>query len=311
MLPSLSSILSRLRLKHLRLLIAIDEQGSLLKAAQQLALSQPAATKALQEMEAALGTPLFQRTTRRLEPNDIGRCAIRYAYLIQTDLSLLREEMIGILQGNGGHLSIGVIMGAVPLLTEVLSVLLEKHPTLSVEIIEDTSSQLLHLLDEGKLDIAACRISVSKKPHLYNTTKIQNEKLAVVASLNNPLASANRISLSDLIDFRWIVCSANMPMRLLLEREFKDAGLCFPQNLVETTSAFTTLSLLQRNPSMVALLSTEVSQYCTTFGSTTKLAIDIQSKSEPYFLVTPKGRALSPAAKVFMEDFLQSPSLKV
>lgn len=302
MLPSLNSIISRLRLKHLRLLVALDDHGSLLKAAEQVALSQPGATKALQEIELALGAPLFARTNRGLEPNDLGHCVIRYARLINTDLAHLREEMVGILHGHGGRLSIGVIMGAVPFMTEALTGLLERQPTLSVEIVEDTSARILHLLDEGRIDLAICRTSISERPELYDSVNVRNEELAVVANAAHPLATARRLDLSDLANFRWIVYSASMPMRLLLEREFHEAGLRFPLNLLETTSAFTTLSLLQRNPSMVALLSIDVAQFCTRFGMTRILPLSLRSRSEPYYLVTRRDRALSSVGKLFVQE---------
>ena len=97
MTPQLHSIVPRLRLKQLRLLIAPGEQRWLLKASQQLALTQPGAGKALQEIETSFGTPLFVRTIRVLEPKAVGHCVIRYARLIQTDLAHLREEIVGIL----------------------------------------------------------------------------------------------------------------------------------------------------------------------------------------------------------------------
>ena len=296
-------MLSRLHFRQLRLLIALADCGSLLRAAEQVGLTQPGASKSLREIESALGTDLFVRTNRGLEPNDVGHCVIRYARLIQTDLAHLREEMSGILQGHGGRLSVGTIMGAVPLVTEALSRLLEKNPALSVDIIEDTSARLLNLLDEGRLDLAICRTSISQRPYLYEGVDIHQEQLAVVANARHPLADRKKLELSDLAAFRWVVYSANMPMRLLLEREFHEAGLRFPLYLLETTSAFTTLSLLQRNPTMVALLSTDVAQFCTGFGMTSILPLQLQSRSEPYQLVMRSNSVLSPVARMFMQEF--------
>jgi DNA-binding transcriptional LysR family regulator len=305
MLPSLNSMLSRLRLKQLRLLVALADHGSLLKAAEHVGLTQPGASKSLQEIESALGTELFQRTNRGLEPNDVGHCVIRYAKLIQTDFAHLREEMMGILQGHGGRLTIGVIMGAVPLVTEALSRLLEMRPALSVEIIEDKSSRLLTLLDEGRLDLAICRTSISQQPHLYNSARIHDEQLAIVANTSHPLAGKDSIELAELADYRWIVYSANMPMRLLLEREFHEAGLRFPLYLLETTSAFTTLSLLQRNPAMVASLPIDVARFCTGFGMTVILPLQLRTCSEPYELVSRNNSVPSPVAMLFMEQLQQ------
>jgi len=308
MLPSINSILARLRLKQLRLLIALGDQGSLIKAAEQVAISQPGATKALQEIEATFGTTLFVRTNRGLEPNDLGHCAIRYARLIQTDLGHLRDEMIGILQGHGGRLTVGTIMGAVPYLSDALSRLLERRPTLSVEIVEDTSARLLKLLDHGRLDLAVCRTSISRQPELYDSRPIREETLAVVANRAHPLAHRSSLALEELADCRWVVYSANMPMRVTLEREFHDAGLHFPLHLLETTSAFTTLSLLQKNPSFVALLSIDVARFCTGFGMTCILPVQLRNASEPYELITRHGAALSPVAQLLIEELTDAPA---
>ena len=54
MLPNADSIAARLRLKQLRLLIALDDHGSLHRAADEMALTQPGATKSLREIEATL-----------------------------------------------------------------------------------------------------------------------------------------------------------------------------------------------------------------------------------------------------------------
>lgn len=303
MLPSLDSIAARLRLRHFRLLMAIDEQGSILKAAEQVALSQPGATKALQEIEAALGETLFVRTRRGLEPNELGHCVIRYARLIMTDMSHLRDEMHAVLEGAGGRLSIGMIMGAVPMTMERLSRLLEKQPALSVQVQEETSARLLRLIDDGRIDIAICRTSVSHRPEAYQTIKVKDEQLCVVVSAQHPCAGMSTVTLDDLAGFPWIVCSANMPMRRHLEREFHEHGLQFPRNLVETTSAFATMSLMQHSHRMVALLSTDVGQFFTRSNMIRVLPIELRTKSEPYCLVMRGDRMLSPVMRMFVDEF--------
>ena len=304
MTPSLNSIISRLHLKQLRLLIALADHGSLLSAAKQVSLTQPGASKALHEIETTFGTALFNRTSRGLEPNDIGHCVIRYARLIHTDVAHLREEIVGIMRGHGGRVSVGVIMGAVPRVIEAISSLVTRHAEMSVEIVEDTSAALLAQVDAGRLDLAICRTTVSNTPYLYESTVLVDETLAVIASTKHPFAYARRLSLKDLADYRWVVYRANMPMRMLLEREFHEADLRFPVHLLETTSAFATLSLLQENPSLVALVSTDVANFCSAYGFTTTLALPITSRSEPYELVSRKGMPDSPAARLLRGSLL-------
>lgn len=307
MTPTLDSIISRLHLKQLRLLIALHDEGSLLGAARRVALSQPGASKALQEIEATFGTPLFTRTNRGLEPNDVGHCVIRYARLIQTDLAHLREELAGISRGDGGRVSVGVIMGAVPLLTAAVTALVADRPEMSVEIVEDTSATLLSLLDAGRLDVAICRTTVSKTPHLYESVTLQEETLAVIANVHHPLSAAESLTLDSLSAYRWVVYRANMPMRLLLEREFHETGLRFPVHLLETTSAFATLSLLQQNPSFVALVSIDVARFFSAHELAHILPIRLTLRSEPYELVTRKGLPVSPGAQLLIAQLATTP----
>jgi len=194
MTPTLNSIISRLNLKQLRLLIALDDHGSLLAAARQVALTQPGASKALTEIETTFGAHLFQRTNRGLDATPVGRCVIRYARLICTDVAHLREELVDVMTGSGGRAAVGVIMGAVPLVTGAISQVIAAHPDMSVEIVEDTSATLLALVDQGRLDLAVCRTSVSESPEQYDSVDIRDEKLAVIASNEHPLAGRRRVS---------------------------------------------------------------------------------------------------------------------
>jgi DNA-binding transcriptional LysR family regulator len=304
MLPSLSSIVSRLRLKQLRLIVALADHGSLVRAAEQVHLSQPGATKALKEIESAIGATLFIRSNRGLEANALGYCVIRYARLILTDLSHLREELLGILHGRGGRLAVGTIMGGVPFLADALSRLLVQQPNVNFQIVEDTSAQLLELLDQGRLDVALCRTSVSEHPDLYQTVRVRDEELAVVAHPRHPLAKRRSLQLKDLGSYRWVVYRANMPMRLLLEREFHDVDVPFPAALIETTSAFTTLSFLQRHPSMVAMLSVDVAKEFERFGFVKLLPVAFKYRSEPYLLVTRRDRHPTPVSEMFIAEFI-------
>ncbi len=142
---------------------------------------------------------------------------------------------------------------------------------------------------------------MSQTPYLYDSAFVQDETLAVIANAAHPLARAGGVSLSDLADYRWVVYRANMPMRRLLEREFHDAGLRFPSHLLETTSAFATVSLLQKNPSLVALVSIDVARFHTAHGVACTLPLQLSSLSEPYELVTRRGAPVSHGARMLMD----------
>ncbi|MDD1961455.1 LysR family transcriptional regulator [Pseudomonas sp. 39004] len=300
MLPSLSSMASRLRLRQLRLLISLDELGSIHKAAEAMSITQPGATKALNEIESTLGAVLFERTSKGLEANDLGRCVLRYARLISNDLAHLREEMLGILQGHGGRLSVGTIMGAVPILVEGLARLRDSQPDLSVSVVEDTSDRLLNLLDQGRLDVVICRTSVSPRPAAYDSRPKHQEQLVLVANPGHALAGSESLSLGQLASSRWLVFPVNMPMRLTLEREFREAGLSFPQYPIETSSTFTTLSMLLQDPGLLAVMPWDVAKVAVDHGMLVRLPLQLKSRSEPYEVVTRKDVELSTPAQMLV-----------
>ncbi|CAL8476116.1 LysR family transcriptional regulator [Caballeronia sp. S22] len=303
MLPNADSIAARLRLKQLRLLIALDDHGSLHRAADEMALTQPGATKSLREIEATLGATLFTRSAQGIQPNELGRCVIRYARLIHMDVAHLREEMAGILQGTGGRLAIGAITGAVSgVLVDALARLRERQPALTVEVVEDTSARLLALLDQGRLDVAICRASVARQPDQYHYVELRDEPLAIVAGVEHALVDAPRVELSELASSRWIVYPAIMPIRSVYEREFKEAGLPLPVHPIETASTITTVLLLQRDPTLVAMMPLDMASFLAEHGLARRLAIAVRSRTEPYGVVTRKGVPLPAPARLIIEE---------
>lgn len=305
MTPSLTQIASRIRLKQLRLLIALEAHGSLHKAAEHVGLSQPGATKALHEIESVLCAPLFERTSKGMAVNDLGRCVIRYAKLIHSDLAHMRDEIVGILQGQGGRLSIGSVMGAVPLLTRAVNSLRVKQPDISVEIFEDTSARLLAMLGEGRLHLTIGRHGVAARPDAFECHCLDvPERVMLVANPNHPLATAARLGLRELSPYRWILFPADMPLRLLLEREFEEARLDFPSQITETASTYTTLMILREDPSAVALMPEDVFDSLSGFGLVAALPVKFHTNflHEPYGLVGRKGTVLPRPAQMLLEE---------
>lgn len=303
--PSLANIASRLRLKQLRLLIALENHGSLHKAAEEIAISQPGATKVLREIEDILGMPLFERQPKGLVANDLGRCVTRYARLIYSDLEHLHAEVTALTQGHGGHLAVGVIMGAVPLLTRALTDLRHRQSHLSIEIVEGTSTSLLALIDEGRVDLAICRSGGSRRPEAYDCVPLESEPLAVVAARAHALARRKTLSLRDLAEASWVAYPVNTPMRFALERALADAGIDVPRYPIETASTFAALTLLQANAELVAVIPREVAAFGEQFGLVARLPVAIPVIEEPYGVVTRAGAHLSPGARLLAEALQQ------
>lgn len=307
MVDAVTRGLSRLTMRQMHLLATIDDSASLKAAAARIGMSQPRATKSLQEIEDMVEQRLFTRTNRGLTATVAGVCAIRHAKALLSQIRSLEEELRHIAEGAWVRLRIGTIMGAIPIVTEAVQTFTERFPNVSLEILEDTSVELLRHLNNGDLDLMIGRSSVSATPELYDILPFHDELLTVVAHPAHPLAGRKRLTLAELSQSRWIVYTAQMPMRISLEQEYREAGLAFPRTLVETRSAFATMSLLQCNPKYIALLSSDVAKFFVNLGVARTLNFRLRSRSEAYEVITRRKTPAPPAAEEFIRTLTIRP----
>lgn len=302
MVPSLSSITSRLRFRQLSLLIALEECGSVHKAAERLSMTQPGLTKALREIESTFGTALFVRSPKGVQPNELGLCIIRYARLIDADLGQLREEIDGVLRGGGGRVAVGCITGALhSVLISALSQLRRLQPALAIDVRENISSELLHQINDGRLDLAICRTTVSSQAEQFDYEPLLDEAVAVAVGPQHALAKARRVNLAQVAKCRWILYPGNMPLRHLLEREFMEAGLPLPPYPIETASSLATMLLLKDDPQAVALMASATMDFCEQHQIACRLPLTIRARHEAYGIVTRRGARRSPAADMLIQ----------
>ncbi|GHB25103.1 LysR family transcriptional regulator [Salinicola rhizosphaerae] len=301
MTPTLDTLMSRLKLRQLRLLLALEECGSIHKAAEQVAISQPGATRALGEIESMFDAALFSRSARGLEVNDLGRCVVRYARLIQNDLAHLREEMIGLQQGFGGHLAVGGTMGAIAAIVDVSVKVRAEQPSLSLQIVEDTSEGLLRLLDQGRVDIALCRSRFGRRPDEYHCRGSFPEPLWVVSHPEHSLTGAVAPEFEALAGETWIVYPVSMPR--MLEQEFVATGVALPFRAIEISSTYAILAMLEQDRGVLALLPERVAENPVARGQIAKIDYRLHTQNPPFELLWRRDRELSPSARRFIAHY--------
>jgi len=190
-------MLPRLDVRHLRLLSAISEAGSLTGACRRLHLTQPALSRQLRDAEERLGTPLFLRSARRLVPTTAGRELLAASGGLLADLEAAEARALA-LEGKA--------RGRVRLATEcytgyhwlppVLARFAASHPQVDVVIELDATRQAVEALQEGRLDVALLH-RPGRNPRL-RTRELFRDELVVVAAPGAPLARRARLRASDL-----------------------------------------------------------------------------------------------------------------
>ena len=104
--------LTRLKLRQLRLLVAVGSHGNIQNAARELGISQPAATKMIQDLELDFEVKLFNRTNRGVIPTIFGETLIKHGKLIFAQVSNAAQELDDLNEGNSGRVVIGTLVAA-------------------------------------------------------------------------------------------------------------------------------------------------------------------------------------------------------
>ena len=246
-IPDANMIHSRLRLRQMRLMLALQEFGSLRRAADHIGMTQPAATKMLHEAEDLLGVELFERLPRGMRPTPYGDTVIYYAQMVFAEVSGMREELVALESGNLGRVAVGAIPAlSSGLLTRTIANLKKSHPRLSMSIQVDTSDVLVQAILQDQLDIVLGRIPAGARSEELLFDSLGEEALCVISSAQHPLAGESQLSWAELQNMTWVLQQHPSPMRTIINQVFHNARIDIPSSIVETTSIMTLLSLVQQ-----------------------------------------------------------------
>lgn len=198
-----------MELRHLRQFLAVAETEHFGRAADGLHIAGPALSRTVRQLEAEIGTPLFQRTTRQVELTEAGRVfagEVR-ALLVELDGAVSRARLIG--EGASGVLRVGVTgsasYGVLPRLVRTL-----KGALPGVELAIDTEMltplQASALID-GRLDLALLRTPVAVEGIAHRV--LFAEPLILALPAGHRWAGDPEVTVGDLQDDPFITYPAD------------------------------------------------------------------------------------------------------
>ena len=294
-------IRARLKPRQLLLLVALDEQGSIHRAAQMLHMTQPAASKLLKDLEDVLEVPLFERLPRGMRPTWYGETMIRHARVALASLEHAHDELAALKAGRFGQVSVGAITSpGLMLLPPAVAMVKNEHPNLRVALEIETSDVLMERLAQGKLDILVARLFAQHDKSQLRYERLTAEPVCALVRPGHPLVSRDDLTLRDVADLGWIVPPAGSVLRHRFELMFQEEGLSPPINVVET-SALLFITQMLASSDMIAVLAADVANYYAGHGIVAKLPLDMPCHMDDFGIITRTDRLPSPAAKVMME----------
>ena len=182
--------------------------------------------------------------------------------------------------------------------------MMARHPRVSIRVLERTSDLLLKELKEKTLDLVIGRFTGEDQHNWFDFRDIGATRMCVVVNPRHPLLREKALTLAQLMEWPWIVQPLTTPTRQLFEGALADHGLSCPVSLVETTSIFTTLQLLEASEMLAVLPSSAVD----TFVDQNQLAkppLDFARQIEDYGVLTRRGDRPSLMTAEFIDIVLE------
>jgi DNA-binding transcriptional LysR family regulator len=295
----------RISMRHLRLLAALASNRSLRGAAMDMALTQPAVTKILHEIETLLGSALFDRTTQGLVPTALGEAAIRYAQLVFTDIELLQDELQVLKSGAVGRVRIGSMPAlTTDIVAEVIVWMKRERPQVCLEVREGTSNHLLEALKNDQLDLVFGRIPQTWSSDDLVFDVLGEETIEVVCRVGHPALEIEGLTLADLVDHPWIAQPHPAPLREIHDQLFRDSRLPSPINTIETSSILLTVALLDRSD-MITVLTNSLTGFYGKLGLMARLPLPVAARLPPFGVIRRRNRVPTPAMRVVTETVLE------
>jgi len=296
-----SRIGRRLKLRDLHVFLAVVHWGSMAKAAQHLAMSQPAVSKIIADMESALRVRLLDRGSRGIEPTVYAHALLKRGRVVFDELRQGIRDIEFLTNPTAGEIRVVTqSLLAAGLLPAAIDRLSRRHPGIVVRVIEANPSTLdFQELRERKVDLALARI-----PNAFTADDLEIEILfddphRVVSGARSRWARRRKIALAELMNERWVF-PPNQVISALITEAFVAQGLEVPRERVSAGSILLRNHLLATGR-FLTVLPDSVLRYNAKQWGLKVLPVDLGVKPRSIAVVTLKNRTVSPVVGLFVE----------
>lgn len=261
-----------MRLQSIEQFIAVVDAGSIRGAARRIGMSQPALTRALQQLEEELGVQLMQRSGRGVLITAAGSAFLARARVAEAELRKAAEEAKRAVEG-GGFVSLGVSpVGASLLLPETAITLQKLRPNTRIRILEMSPSTLLPLVRDEVIDIA---VTQRTRIHLdggLDYRPLAEIQMRIAVRPGHPLLNAHGCTLTDLVGASWLYMTAHDSTDDIVSRSFIGEDLPVPLPAVHCGSYFVALDLIAATD-MLGVLPPALLRSCIKDGTLAELVL--------------------------------------
>lgn len=287
-------------LKHMKIYLEVYKTENVTRAAQHLHMTQPAVTRAIQEIEHYYGVRLFERINRRLYVTEVGREFYAYALHIADSFEQMERELrnwdeFGVLR-LGTSVTIGNVM-----LPGVLSQARQRYPMLKIQTTVSNAQHLQAALLDNRLDFAVMEGGVNNE--LLEAQAFARDRLLPVLPPDD-LRRGKTVTLKELTRGPLLLREAGSAGRSFVDHVFDLHGIS-AQPVMESISTQAILQAVHAGLG-VAFLPDRLVHSSIERGFVSSCGISDETFARENLLVWHKHKFLTQSAKEIMQIFREA-----
>jgi LysR family pca operon transcriptional activator len=268
---------ARMKIRHLQCFMEVARLGHVGRAADQLAVTQPAVSKTLRELEEFLNVRLFTRGPKGLALTPLGEAFQHYA---ATGVVALQQAIDCVAQGKlqgDSNIRIGALPTvAVRLMPQAVRALTSQRRDAAVHLITGPNRILLERLKSRELDVVVGRLADPDQMIGLAFEQLYLERMAVVVHPHHPLVGERPLNLRRIAAFDVLMPSRDDITRPIVDRLLIANGIGGLERRIETVSSDFSRAYLKRAEA-VWIISYGVAALDIAAGDLVELPVDVSA----------------------------------
>ena len=291
----------RLKLHDLHVLMAVEQAGSMRKAAGQLNTTQPAISRSIAELEHAFGVRLLDRSPQGIEPTRYGRALLRRSLAVFDELKQSGQDIEFLSNPGAGELRIGSGASlAEAIVLAVIDRLSRKYPRVVYHVVQGRLGALNDEVRERRIELALSAAPRVTPEEDVDAEVLFEEPLVVVAGKHNPWVRRRKIALADLVNEPWTWFAPGGVSNALVVEAFRAGGVEPPRATIYTDVTNVRIRLAV-DRGFLTFVPASILKYPTKHPAIRKLPVELPGAHRQVGIYTAKNRTLSPLAQLFIE----------
>jgi DNA-binding transcriptional LysR family regulator len=207
----------------LEYLVALSDTRHFGRAAERCGVTQPTLSTGIKQLEGLLGLRLVQRGSRFIGLTPAGEQVLDWAAHIVADVRAMRQEIKTVKSGLKGHLKIAVVPPVAPVIVEITTPFLQRHPDVQFTILREPSAQILPLLESREVDVGITYMDSMPSARLQ-TVPLFNERYRLVISKDAFPESQRTVTWAEVAQIPLCLMTADTRNRQIIERLIRQTG---------------------------------------------------------------------------------------